>query len=392
MSSGLTPDGFERKRLDEIIADLQANFAAVFGVNLNTSPESPDGQIIGVVGGSLSDLWEIAEGSYNSYNPSVATGVALSNLVQINNITRREATASTAELTLTGVNGTIIPAGSLVSINDNSAKFSTDSEVTIPVSGTITVGSTATQTGPTPALAGTITVIDNPITGWNTVNNLADAVLGTDVESDSELRARRENSVSRAAKSVLDTILAEVLSVDGVTEGFIFENDSKNVDPITNTPANSFQVVVLGGDDDEIGTAIFNEKPVGIESFGTTIVIVNDSQGKPHNIGFTRPAAIPIYVIVNIEVDSNYPVDGDDQIKQNIVDYANGELVTGRGFGVSDDVINSRLYTPVNKVEGHSVVSILIGTTPSPTLEDDITIDFDQISEFLLANITVNQV
>lgn len=389
--AGIDATGFTTKRLDEIIAETTADFKSTFGDNLNVTPESPDGQIIGTVSGSQSDLWEIAEGAYNAFNPSAATGNTLSDLVQINGITRQSASASTVTLTLTGTNGTIIPAGSQVSTADQSVSFTTDTLVTIPVSTTIDVSATATATGPIPAVAATITVIDTPITGWATVNNAADAILGSDEETDTELRARRELSVSKASKGILETILAEVLAVDNVSEAFIYENSTLITDVTNNTPGKAFQVVTLGGADADIAQAIFDEKPAGIEAYGTTTVGVLDSQGISHDIGFTKATTIDIYVIVNIDTFSNFPVGGGTTIKQNIVDYAEGDLVQGRGFGVDDNVIQSELCTPVNVVPGHSITSVFIGTAPTPTLEDDIAIAFDEVSKFTVANIIVNE-
>ncbi len=391
MANGIDVTGFTRKRLDEIIADTIADFQTTFGSNLNTTPESPDGQIIGTVSGSQADLWEIAEGAYNAFNPSAATANALSDLVQINGITRQAAVASTVTLTVTGTNGTNIPAGSLVSTVDKSVTFATDSLVVIPVAGFIDVSATATVVGPSPAVAGTLTVIDTPITGWTSVTNAADAVEGTNEETDTELRSRRELSVAKAAKGILETILAEVLAIDNVVEAFIFENDTLTTDVVNNTPGKAFQVVVLGGSDATIAKAIFDEKPIGIQAFGTTTVGVLDSQLISHTIGFTRPTTIPIFVIVNIDTFSNFPATGGATIKQNIVDYSEGTLVQGRGFGVDDDIIQSELCTPVNVVVGHSITSILIGIAPTPTLENDIVIDFDEVSDFLIANIIVNE-
>lgn len=390
MANGLSPTGFELKRLETILAEMRSDFETTFGENLNTSPESPDGQIIGTVSASLYDLWEIAQGAYNAFNPSAATDVALSNLVQLNGITREEAIASTVTLTLAGSNGTIIPVGTVVSSSDGSVSFTTDASVTIPVGLTIDVEATATVTGPSIAVAGSVTVIENPITGWDSVTNNTDAVVGRDEESDSDLRAKRELSVSKPSKGILETILAEVISLTGVEEAFIYENSTPLVDPVNGTPSNSFQVVVLGGLDLEIATAIFDEKPIGIESYGTTIVPVLDSQQISHAIGFTRPAVIGIYVAITLTKFSDYPADGDDTIKQKIVDYANGDLIAGRGFGVSDNIIQTQLYTPVNGVGGHSILSMFIGTSPSPALSDDIPIDFDEVSDFQIANITIN--
>ena len=230
MANGVTDAGFKRKRLDEILADKNAGVQAVLGSNLNLSPESPDGQINGVYSESDAVLWELAEACYNAFSPSKATGNTLSDLVQINNITRQEAVASTAELTLGGSEGTVIPAGSLVSTADNSASFSTDTSVTIPAGLTVLVMATATTTGPIVAVAGSVTVIDSIITGWDTSTNAQDAVIGANVETDSELRIRRTLSVMSSSSSMLDAIRSEILKIPNVTYAQGFENKTDAVD------------------------------------------------------------------------------------------------------------------------------------------------------------------
>ena len=87
---------------------------------------------------------------------------------------------------------------------------------------------------------------------------------------------------------------------------------------------------------------------------------------------------------------AEYPANGDDLIKQAIVDYANGNLVSGRGFSLADDVVYTRLYTPINSVQGHEITDLRIGTSPSPTGTSNIAISATEISNFLTGNIVVN--
>ncbi len=386
---GISDQGFKRKRLDQLLTELQDEMKSVFGDNFNTASQTPDGQVLGTISESNANLWEIAEEAYNAYNPSASTGNSLSNLVQLNGITRLPASASTVVLTITGINNTIIPIGSLVSDGEG-VSFSTDVEVTIPVSGTITVDASNTSTGPIVALAGTLTTIDSPITGWDTVTNISDAIEGENEETDAELRARRSRSVARDAQAILDSIIAELLAVTNVTYVTVLENDTDSVDG-NGLPAHSFLSIVEGGTDQDIGDAIFLKKPVGIQAFGSTTVQVKDINGFDHAISFSRPTTIPIFVIVNtVDLGTDFPVTGADDIKQAIIDYAEGNLVNGRGFPVSEDVIFSEMYTPVNAIPGHSVTSIFIGTSASPTGQIDIPIAFDEVAQFLTGNIGVN--
>lgn len=387
---GVSDTGFKRKRLNQLLDELNSEVKAIFGDNFNVSPESPDGQINGVVSESNANLWELAEEAYNAFNPNASSGVSLSNLVQLNGITRLPATASTVELTVTGTSGTLIPQGSLVSDTDGIVTFSTDSNVTIPTGGSTSVQATATVTGPLVALAGTVTEIDSPVSGWDTVTNAQDAEVGTNVETDVELRARRRRSVARDAQAIIDAINAEVRAVPGVTQATVLENDTNTGPDSNGLPAHSVSAIVLGGDDTQIAEAIFLKKTLGATAFGNTDVTVTDDQGIEHTISFSRPTAISIYVEVNLTTFGNYPVNGDDLIKQAILNYASGDLIEGRGFSLGQDVIHSELYTPINTIQGHTVDSLFIDTSPSPASTADIPIAVDEIAEFLEVNITVN--
>lgn len=386
---GISETGFERKRLNAILDDLNADMKAIFGDNLNVSPESPDGQINGVFSESQANLWELLELAYNAFNPNAATGVSLSNLVQLNGISRLPATSSIAQLTLTGTANTIIPAGSLVSTSDTNDQFATRTTITLDSMGQGVVFADSVETGEIQAAIGTLTNIDTPITGWSTVTNTLETTLGTNEETDSELRARRKRSIANSAQNIIDAIFAAVADVDGVTQTVVLENDTDAVDS-NGLPPHSFQVIVVGGDDEAIANAIWLNKPAGIPAFGDVDTIINDSQGLPHIVSFSRPTTIPIYVEVNLTTDSNYPSDGDQLIKQAIVDYANGDLVDGFDFGLADDVILTRLYTPINTVPGHEIDSVYIDTSPSPSSTANITIGATEVALFTVDNITVN--
>ena len=385
---GISSTGFKRKRLDLLLAELNSEVKSIFGENFNVSPESPDGQVNGVISESNANLWEIAEESYNAFNPKAASGVTLSNLVQLNGITRLPDTKSKAELNLTGDPGTVIPEGSLVSTSDTGNELSTDTSVTIDGAGNAVVQATALEFGPITMLAGTITEIDSPVTGWDTVNNTADATEGTNEESDTGLRARRQRSVARDAQAIIDGIRAAVENIDNVTQSVVLENDTDAVDG-NGLPAHSFQVVVSGGTDIDVADIIWLKKPAGIQAFGDITEQVIDSQGISHDISFSRPTAVIIYVEVTITTFAEYPANGDALIKQAIVDYANGDLVDNRSFGLADDVIYTRLYTPINNVPGHEIDDLQISITSPAVGVVNIPISVTEIADFQIANITV---
>lgn len=241
----------------------------------------------------------------------------------------------------------------------------------------------AENPGPIEQQANTINTITTPILGWDSVTNLTATSLGSLEETDEELRLRFRNSKFERATNTLDAIYSALVGVDGVEEVIIYENDTDVTDS-NGVPPHSFLPIVVGGTSVEIADAIWQNKPIGILSYGNTTVSVEDIQGFPHDVSFSRPEPVVIYITINLTTDEFFPANGEDLIKQSIVDYFNSE------FGVGDDVIYSRLYTPINTVPGHQVDSLFVATTPAPVATSNIVIDFDEIASISDVNIIIN--
>jgi len=388
MAYGVTDEGFEAKRLDAILEDKDAAVQSVLGTSINLTPQSPDGQINGLLADMEADLWNLLEEVYNAFNPNAASGASLDNLVAVNGITRQEATQSLVTLTASGTNGTVLPTGAQVQSDDGDV-FEVYLGATI-TAGTATLLARAVEYGPIAAAAGSVTSIVSPIFGWDSVTNASDATPGVERESDAELRTRRNNSVSFPGQSMIDSIYSGVADVDGVERVVVVENDSDATLGSGQTP-HSIRCIIAGGVDADVAQAIFEEKAAGIEAYGDTIVPVLDSQGYPHDIGITRPTDVPIYIDIALTTFADYPADGDDRIKQAIVDYAAGALIAGEEFNLGDDIIYTRLYTPINSVPGHQIDHLWVSKVNPPTIADqsNIVIADDEVGEFLTSYITV---
>ena len=74
MTYGLTEDGFNRKRLDVIQQEKTEELKGVYGDELNTQPQSPAGQQIGIAAQSDDQLWQIAEAILQGMDPDTSTG------------------------------------------------------------------------------------------------------------------------------------------------------------------------------------------------------------------------------------------------------------------------------------------------------------------------------
>jgi uncharacterized phage protein gp47/JayE len=108
---GVTATGFNTKSFNSIKLSLQQKLYEAFGT-IRIDEESIFGQLIGVFTEPTADEWLALEAVYNSLNPNTATDFSLDNIAAYIGVKRLEATATTVEALLNGVNQTIVPAGS----------------------------------------------------------------------------------------------------------------------------------------------------------------------------------------------------------------------------------------------------------------------------------------
>ncbi len=241
----------------------------------------------------------------------------------------------------------------------------------------------ATAIGPIEQTPNTITQIVTPQLGWDSVTNPVDASPGRLTETDEELRIRFRDSKFERASNTLDSLYSALEGVLGIEQVVIYENDTDATDS-NGVPPHSFLPIIVGGVSVDIAETIWDNKPAGIKSFGNTTTQVLDRNGFPHNISFSRPNPVNIFITMTLTTDVNFPANGVALIKDNLINYFQDDL------GISADVNYSRLYTPINEVPGHTVDSLFIGTSASPTSTANIPIPFDGIASLSDTNIIIN--
>lgn len=333
--AGVTEQGFTVKSAAEITADLDAKFVGTFGSQFDTSAESPDGQLIGVVAKLLEDVWQQAEGAYNAYSPSNAYGVGLDKVAEINGITRITNLPTSVAITLSGTAGTVVPAGYIVKTVDG-LEFATVAVAVIPA----IVTAKCTTQGAIKILANEVHVLTTAIAGLTGATNLEPGITGIVREEDPAFRARRENSTISRGTSSIDAIYEGVKSLNLPYIAIIENTTSATVDGV---PANSFLVVVEGGTPAEVSQVIYDNKPQGITSYGSIVTVVNDSKGYPHNIGISRPTPIDISVTTSITNLPGASLDSATLVKAAIVDYVNN-------LNISEDVYWSYFFSAILEV------------------------------------------
>lgn len=389
-SYGVLSTGFAKKTRQTIIDEVVASLTADISPNLNTESTSILGQIVGILADQISQDWDVLEEVYLSQYPDSASAASLDGVGSITGATRLPATMSTVALLVTGDNTTALPTGRQARV-PNGGIFETTAAATITTApawatgtaysvgdivrndspeniyrcaiagtsagsggptgegtaivdntvtwrylgdgaGYATVAAEATVTGPIVALAYQVTEIVTAVSGWLDVTNLADADVGTDIETDAAFRTRRENLLTVSGKGTVDTIRAKLLLVSGVTEALVFENTSDATDS-NGVPPHAIECVVLGGSDVDIAQAIFDDKPAGIATYGTDISeSVVDSQGTSHTILASRADPVEMFLDITVVTSGSYPADGDTQVAAQL-------KALGDTLQIGDDVI-----------------------------------------------------
>lgn len=125
---GLTPKGPNIKRLDTIIDELHDGLSEKWGVNTRQNPQSFLNHILTNIADALAELWEFGEDIYYSQYPSTAEGSSLDNAAQYGGVTRATEKKSQYPIHCTGVDGTKLAAGTMISSKTNPATYLTLAE------------------------------------------------------------------------------------------------------------------------------------------------------------------------------------------------------------------------------------------------------------------------
>jgi uncharacterized phage protein gp47/JayE len=258
-------------------------------------------------------------------------------------------------------------SGTLIRLSNMAGRTVTVTHSVTPgnIAVTFAVDSAAecTVDGPTDALVGTIRTLAAPIAGIVAVINEFDAVPGRLDETDAEYRERWLDRMTIAGRSTPDRIRAAVLDVDGVTFARVFENESDVVDG-DGRPPHCFQVVVRDGDDNEIAQAIWENKPAGILSYGTTASgNAIDSQGITRVIDFDRPTVRYLWLDIEVTDGEGFPTTGDPvaSIRDAVLAWCNANLTVG------SDLYRIQVAGAITTaIPGIAAITVETDDTPSP--------------------------
>ena len=188
-----------------------------------------------------------------------------------------------------------------------------------------------------------------------------------------------------------DAIRGEILqNVEGVYSAIVYENDTDETDS-EGLPPHSIEAIVYGGLDADIAQAIFRRKAAGIQTSGSSSIAVIAKSGQSINIKFSRPTTVAVYIqIKNLETNSDFPGDGQDRIKEALVEYIGGDVRGGLTIG--SDVLYIALPGFILSVPGVVDFDLGISETASDYGEENIVIDTREKAVTSTDKITIAEV
>lgn len=308
MTYGLTANGFTRKTLQEINAEIALAFEAspIFGETIITTADSALGQLISILAERESLLWELLQDLYDSLNPNNSVGLSLDNICNLLLIQRHPASYSTVPVTLTGLTGTIVPVGTRAAVIGTGDIFRSTTFQHFPVSGIINDTWTALNSGKVHAPLGKLSQKMSTVSGWTSIVNTADEELGDVIESDGDLRVRRLESLQVIGAGTTPALQSRLLDdVANVTDCLVIENETDSIDS-EGRPPHSVHCIVRGGLDEAVASMIWEAKASGIQTYGSDLTVVTDNELNDHNIYYDRPQDLDIWMHVKLTVTADF--------------------------------------------------------------------------------------
>lgn len=277
MSDSFDENGLQTATAPELLESLQTAFKEIYGEDILLDSSTPDGQWLNILVQKGVDVRGLLMQLYNSFNPDNAQGAILDQRCAINNVFRKAGTFTTVNisittdrsLTLQGVDDQYNnPEATGFTVQDNEGnRFVLVNTQTLSA-GTTSVLFRSETLGNVVVLPDTITTPVTIVLGVISVNNpTAATAIGTNEESDADLRTRRRQSVAISSYGYLNGLQAALLQLDGVNDAKVYENYTSLTDD-NGIPPHCIWVVMDGGSSADIAETIYDKKSVGCDMKG----------------------------------------------------------------------------------------------------------------------------
>lgn len=374
----LTEEGIKIERLDSIVSTLENGLRQIYGQNIDLAPNTPDGQVVGLLAQIRMDFEELAENVYRQLDPDVATGAWLEQRVAYAGLMRRGANYSyLRSVALTGEPNTKLYSGIVVS-DTHKVRWVLVSDVTLDSNGSARADFRSEQLGAFNLAKNTNLTIETITLGLISATTQEDAEVGIEEETDIQLRERFLFSRTKNAQNSAEAINAKIAALPDVKHVRVLENNTGQRDSFGVEP-HSINVIVNGGDSADIADVIYQNKGAGVGLQGDTqVTLQRDNEQRV--IKFDRAAMVDIQISMRCVRYEDFT-----QINKSEIT----EQLAKQVFNIGQAVSLSRLYSPINQVGGFWVKELKIARKGQQLKAENVVLQPREIARILPNDVTI---
>lgn len=229
MPNQLDANGLQINSVSDIVANVTAALQAVYGPDINVSPNSPDGQLINIFAQAVEDMLETLLDTYNMFFVDAAYGVMLDQLVALNGLARNNGSYTQVYIQVTATQAMTLPGMDTTTpftVSDDAGNsYELVTSYAFGAAGTVTLLFEAALLGQVQVLPNTINNIVTTTQGISAVNNPAFSVTtpgvvtsGSPVISGIASTAGMTIGMDLTDASAFFPAATTVLSIDSATQ------------------------------------------------------------------------------------------------------------------------------------------------------------------------------
>ena len=386
----VTPQGIQTRSLTEYLELTEENFKEAFGQDLDLAPETPQGQLAGIMALGFTEVEEAIAWLASGMSLHTSEGQQIDDWGSMLNLPRKPATFSTVVLKFVvnqpagefnNGNHPTIPEGVLVRAENDDTHWRTITPLPLDTfverDGTVervsgTVVARPVRPGQIFAPENSLDTPVSVISNLYSVTNPSAALPGINAETDAEYRIRHDRVVARASGNSTQALRARLLLLTGVVDAYVQDNPGPGPLAIggINLPEHNVLVITRAPavTEADIAQAIFNTMPPGVPTYHlgqsnsrSVDASTLDARVVGRDINWLEANEVPVKMVVVLNPLQNFPAGGLATVLRRLGQYFRGEWRSGEGdFETSGISIgqfpdNRRLYSPINSVPGHTI-------------------------------------
>lgn len=296
MTYGLSDKGFQRKTYTEILDDIKAKINSIIDSDLTFDETSPEGQLARIYADELDTVWESMEAVYYSQYPSTANGISLDRAAEYRGNLRLTPQPTTIGARIELGPQIELERGTRIEAPGGLILYTTE-KLTSTEGGRFDTVLTSRENGAFSSLK-IGQSLSSTLSGFVSGVTTEPLTRGTKFEEDPLFRRRIFAQGLLAGSGTVPAIEARLRRLDGVSAVKVIPNFGASIDD-NGRPPNSIEIVILGGNDQDIAQEIFRVVAAGTTLLGDRYDIIDDT-GTPRVVRFSRAVQVNIDVLVEL--------------------------------------------------------------------------------------------